>query len=222
MCLHLCCSDDVSDMGAIIRETAPPIAVAPEELARPVIGFRSLAAVALVACLSVLAALSGYAWRHRVDVSGFASHPKNLDPAVWRSVLTTAATPERKCPSSAPVVVLYVSRSCPHCLAELQRWSGLFRSNSPAIRCIGLAIVAAPVRASVSADWMPPGLSSMLLWDHDGTVAHALDIRLVPVAAYVTNRGAVVSRVVGEASDSVTNQHLVDLRIKSTGEGGAR
>jgi hypothetical protein len=60
----------------------------------------------------------------------------------------------------------------------------------------------------------------MLLWDHDGTVARALNVRLVPLAAYVTRQGVAVSRVVGEASDSLTRRHLLELHRISNGDGG--
>jgi hypothetical protein len=169
-----------------------------------------------------LVALCGYAWRHRVDLSDFERHPYAIQAAAWRSVLTVAATPERACPPSVPVVVIYVSRSCPHCQSELRRWSTLVRDDAPESHCIGLAIVAAPGKSSTSSDWLPRELASLLLWDHDGAIARALDVRLVPLAAYVTGKGIEVSRVVGEASESVTTQHLIDLRRISGGDGGAR
>lgn len=219
MPLHVHCRGDViADQE--IDEASHPTAAAPVPSARPAIGARIRATAVLVVCVGSLAALCSFAWNHRVDASSFDARPVKIDETAWRSVLTVAATAKRGCPPSVPVVVLYVSRSCPHCLAELERWAALVGTGGPEIACTGLAVVAVPNRGSSSTEWLPPELASMLLWDHDGTVARALNVRLVPLAAYVTRQGVAVSRVVGEASDSLTRRHLLELHRISNGDGG--
>jgi hypothetical protein len=56
--------------------------------------------------------------------------------------------------------------------------------------------------------------------DHDGVVARALNVRLVPLAAYVTGVGVVIAKVVGETSVEATTRRLADLdRIALAGTG---
>jgi hypothetical protein len=85
---------------------------------------------------------------------------------------------------------------------------------------VGVAVVAAPSRAISLPHWLPTELASTLLWDHDGTVARALDVRLVPLAAYVASKGVVIAKVVGETSEVLTNRHLADLRRTSDASRG--
>jgi hypothetical protein len=81
-------------------------------------------------------------------------------------------------------------------------------------------VVTAPAGDATTPDWLPQELRSTLLWDHDAAVAHALDVRFVPLAAYVTESGVTIARVVGETSDSSTALHLSELRRISNGERG--
>ena len=210
--------------GTVIDDLASPTAVAPDSPARPAFGvrIRTRAAVALLACVASLGSLGSYAWRHRVQASGLEAPPFKIDDAAWRSVLTVAAITEPSCPPSVPLVILYVSGSCLHCRAELLRWSNLVRSGKLEMPCIGLAVVAAPSKVNSPPHWLPAELTSRLLWDHDGTVARALKIRLVPFAAYVTSNGVVIARVVGEASEATTSRHLADLRRVSDADRGTR
>jgi hypothetical protein len=209
--------------GTVINDLASPTAVAPDSPARPAfdVRIRTRAAVALLACVASLGSLGSYAWLHRVGASELEAPPFKIDDAAWRSVLTVAATKEPSCPPSAPLVILYVSGSCFHCQAEIMRWSNLIRSGTPEMRCIGLAVVAAPRKANSPPHWLPAELTSRLLWDHDGTVARVLHVRLVPLAAYVTSTGVVITRVVGEASNEETTiRHLLDLRQISDADKG--
>jgi hypothetical protein len=166
----------------------------------------------IAACAAALAALSSFAWGHRVDPNELAQHRFKLPAPVWRSILSVTETTHRSCPPSVPVVVLYVSSTCQHCKEELRRWASLVRSGANALGCIGLVVSAAPGNSSAQDDWVPRELAPMLLWDHDRTVAHALDVRMIPLAAYVTNKGVVMSRAVGEASESITAKRLAELR----------
>lgn len=206
----------------IIDDSGSPIAAPPTSPARSAIGVRSRAraAVVVLASCASLGSLASYAWRHRVEASGLDAPPFRIENAAWRSVLTVAATREPSCPPSIPVVILYVSGSCVHCQAELRRWSNLVRSGAPQLSCIGLAVVAAPSKATSPPHWLPTEIASTLLWDHDGTVARALDVRLVPLAAYVTSKGVVIARVVGETSEVLTSRHLADLRRTSDASRG--
>jgi hypothetical protein len=210
--------------GSVIDESGPPTAAAPASPARragtaPV---RTRAGVLLLACLASLGWLGAYTWRHRVDTSALAGPPFKIADAAWRSVLTVAATTDRSCPPSVPVVILYVSSSCVHCQAELQRWASLVRNGALELSCTALTVVAAPDRGSAPKQWVPPELSSSVLWDYDRTVARALDVRLVPLAAYVTSKGIVTVRVAGEASEESTTGHLVELRRVSEAAKGGR
>ena len=186
------------------------------------IGARARAATVVLTAAAALAALSALAWGHRIDPHAFEQRRFKLPSATWRSVLSAAETPSRRCPAATPIVVLYVSSTCTHCAAELRRWAELVRTNSSALGCIGIVVSSAPNGADRSTKWLPTELVPMLLWDHDRSIARALDVRLVPVATYVTTKGVAISRVVGEASESSTGGHLADLRRISNREGGHR
>lgn len=207
---------------SIINDSGSPIAAPPTSPARSAIGVRARAratVVVLASCAS-LGSLGSYAWRHRIEASGLVAPPFKIENTAWRSVLTVAATREPSCPPSIPVVILYVSGSCVHCQAELGRWANLVRRGAPQLSCIGLAVVAAPGKATSPPHWLPTEIASTLLWDHDGTVARALDVRLVPLAAYVTSKGVVIAKVVGETSEVLTSRHLADLRRTSDASRG--
>jgi hypothetical protein len=182
---------------------------------------RTRATLALLAIIAALVALWRQSGRYRDDPYGLARPPFTLEGKAWRTVLTAASTKERSCPASVPVVALYVNASCPHCRAELLRWANLLRSGAPRVACIGIAVVAAPSRTQGATDWVPPELVPMLVWDHDGTVAAALQVRLVPVTAYVTKNAVVVARVVGEASEQSTLVRLDRLHQTSNDGRGA-
>jgi hypothetical protein len=194
---------------------------APDYPARPAFRWRNhaRAAVAFIACLSALGSVGSYAWHHRVEAAGLDASPFKIDVAAWRTVQAVAAGDPR-CPRSVPVVILYVSGSCVHCRAELARWSGLMRSANVAMSCIGLVVAAAPGNETAPATWLPAELARTLVWDHDHTIARALKVRLVPLAAYVTGAGIVIARVAGQASEASTIRRLGDLRRNAgTGTG---
>lgn len=181
-----------------------------------------MASIVFTACLGFAALFGMYQWRHRPDVGALDAPPFRIGDAAWRSVLTVATTTESSCPPSVPIVILYVSKSCVHCQAELARWAELVRTGAPQLSCIGLAVVATPSQSGAVADWLPRELAPMLLWDHDRTVARTLAARLVPLAAFVTSKGTVISRAVGEASTAATTGRLAALRRASNGDKGAR
>lgn len=210
--------------GCDIDGTRSTTAAAPGLPARPAFGgrIRARAAVAFVVCLTALGSLGSYAWRHRIQAAGLDASPFRIDVAAWRSVLTVAAARNPSCPPAVPVVILYVSGSCVHCRAELGRWSHLVRAGKEELRCTGLAVVAAPNSSASPAAWLPTELAATLLWDHDGAVARALHVRLVPLAAYVTSAGIVIAKVAGETSEASTSRHLVDLRRISDAGTGAQ
>jgi hypothetical protein len=202
------------------NDAVPATTVAPALPARPAVGARSRtrATVGLLAVIAALGTLWSQSSRYLDDPYGLARPPFKLEPKAWRSVLMVAATAEKSCPASVPVVMLYVNASCPHCREELRRWSSLLRSGAPQAACIGFAVVAASSRTQTRTDWIPRELVPQLLWDHDGTVAKALQVRLVPVTAYVTRNAEVIARVIGEASEQST---LVRLdRLNQTSKDG--
>ncbi|MFI5244207.1 MAG: hypothetical protein ACHQQR_03200 [Gemmatimonadales bacterium] len=199
------------------------MAAAPDFPARPAFRgrIRARAAVAFIVCLSALGSVGSYAWHHRVRAAGLDASPFKIDVAAWRAVLAITAT-DPSCPRSVPVVILYVSGSCVHCRSELARWSGLMRSANRAMSCIGLVVAAAPGNDPAPATWLPAELERTLVWDHDRTIARALNVRLVPLAAYVTGAGVVIARVAGEASETSTVRRLADLRHSSAAGTGVR
>jgi hypothetical protein len=208
--------------GRDIGQTRSPNAAAPGFPARPAFGLwvRARAAVAFIACLTALGSLGSYAWRHRLQAAGLGAAPFTLDPAAWRAVRSVAASDDPSCRRAVPVVILYVSGSCSHCRAELARWSRLVRDRTGELRCTGLAVVAAQDGGVSSEAWLPAELASTLLWDHDRAVARALNVRLVPLAAYVTGNGVVIASVAGESSEASTKLRLRDLRrISDAGTG---
>lgn len=183
---------------------------------------RALALVAITASVCALAAVGTFAWRHRVDASGLAAPPFKLAEPAWRSVLTVAAVSDRSCPASTALVILYVSSTCSHCKAELERWSKLVRTQSPQLSCVGIVVAAAPGRVAPPSSWLPKELSTSLLWDHDRDLAKELGVRLVPLAAFVTQEGVVISTAIGEASEDATARRLAELRRASVSTRGAR
>ncbi|HEY2850966.1 MAG TPA: hypothetical protein VGI97_13885 [Gemmatimonadaceae bacterium] len=161
---------------------------------------------------TVVAVLLGrYAWRHRVAVATRVTVPFALNDTAWRAVRSAARTAGKSCPPHAPVAILYVSRSCVHCKAELLRWAGLMHSGAPEVDCVSIAVVAPFAESSPADKWLPPEMQRALLWDRDGSIARALDARLVPVAAFVTSAGVVRARAVGESSGAATLERMRTL-----------
>ncbi len=198
-----------------------PIAAAPE-LARRAIGVRTrvVAGAVAIGCVAAVAWLGTYAWRHRIEPGALNAAPLKLGDEMWRSVLTVAGAPGQPCPPSTPVAILYVSRTCVHCEAELERWAQLVRRGAPQLTCIGIAVVAPFAKTASANDWLPPELAPMLLWDRDGSIARTLDARLVPLVAFTTDAGVVTARSVGESSEAATLRRLVELRRASDTERG--
>ena len=197
-------------------------AAAPERSARRAAGagLRTLASVLLLATAAAAGWLGSFAWRHRIAPALHDPVPFTLSDRVWRSVQSVARTTGKPCPPRVPAAVLYVSRSCVHCEAELERWAGLVRRGTAELSCVAIAVVA-PFAQNPAADgWPPPELARMLLWDRDGAIARALDARLVPVVAFVTSAGIVRARVVGESSEAATIERLRALHSLSTIESG--
>ena len=197
-------------------------AAAPDVSARRAAGIRtrSLAAAMLLAMVAGAGSLGAYTWRHRVAPLMHDPSPFPLGDAVWRSVRSVARTSGTSCPSRLAVAVLYVSRSCVHCEAELRRWAGLVRSGAPEIACVAIAVVAPHAGTSPANDWLPAELANALLWDRDGLIARALDARLVPLAAFVTPAGIVRVRAVGESSAAATLERFRTVRWLSNIEPG--
>lgn len=179
-----------------------------------------IAGALVIAGAAATAWLGSFAWRHRVAATAHVTPPFALDDSVWRSVRSVARTNGPSCPPSVPIAILYVSRSCVHCEAELHRWAGLVRSGAPELACVGVAVVAPFAQNSAANDWLPPELAHALQWDHGGSIARALDARLVPVAAFVTSAGVVRARAVGESSEAATVERFRSLRWISNVEPG--
>jgi hypothetical protein len=207
--------------GPDITIEESPIAAAPE-LARRAIGARTRAVAGAVA-VGIVAAIGSfgtYTWRHRIEPGALDAAPLKLGDAVWRSVLAVARAPGQPCPPSTPVAILYVSRTCVHCEAELERWAQLVRRGAPQLTCVGIAVVAPFAETASANDWLPSELAPMLLWDRGGSIARMLDARLVPLVAFTTGAGVVTARSVGESSEAATLQRLVELRRASETEHG--
>jgi hypothetical protein len=196
------------------------MATAPQFRARSPRGARRRAAAVLLAGAAAFAELGAYAWHHRIDVARSDADPVKLPAPAWRSLLTASATPEGRCTPSVPIAVLYVSRTCQHCQAELARWAAMVRRKAPPISCVGLVIVARPGDANVSADWVPPELSPMLLWDRNAEIASALGVRAVPLASYITPDGTEIAMALGEQSEAAIANHLLELHRSSRRLGG--
>jgi hypothetical protein len=203
-------------------DSRPQGAAAPERSARRAAGagLRAAAGALLIGAAAAMGSLGAYAWRHRIAPAARVATPFALDDTVWRSVRSVARTTGESCPPSVPVAVLYVSQSCVHCEAELERWAGLVRRGSAELACVAIAVVAPFTRVAVADGWPPPELAKMLLWDRDGSIARALDARLVPVAAFVTSAGVVHVRAVGESSEAATVERLRSLHWLSNIEPG--
>jgi hypothetical protein len=209
-------------MTARVSSSAAGNVVAPAFPARPRVraSSRTRATVALLAMIAALGAFWSQSYRYKDDPHGLARPPFSLAPGAWRSILAVAATTNALCPRPLPLVVLYVSASCPHCRAELRRWSHLLQS-APQADCIAFAVVAAPSTDQAPTGWIPSRLARTLMWDRDGRVARALQVRLVPVTAYVTPQGVAVARVVGEVSEQSALQQVHALLRASNDHRGA-
>lgn len=182
---------------------------------------RALAGALLVGAAVVAGSFGRYAWRHRIEAAARVTVPFALSDTVWRAVRSAAHTAGTSCPPHAPVAILYVSRSCAHCKAELLRWAGLMHNGAPEMDCVSIAVVAPFAELSPADTWLPTGMERTLLWDRDGSIARALDARLVPVAAFVSSAGVVRVRVIGESSEAATLERMRTLlwfsRIESGG-----
>ncbi|MGH7653386.1 MAG: hypothetical protein ACREN6_01865, partial [Gemmatimonadaceae bacterium] len=199
-------------------QESPQAAAAPERSARRAAGraARMAAAALLIAVAGSAAWLASFTWRHRVADAARDTAPFALSDSAWRLIRTVAKANGESCPPRVPVAVLYVSRSCVHCEAELERWAGLVRQRAGALACVGVAVVAPFAQRAGANDWPPAELAPVLLWDRDGSIGRALDARLVPVAAFVTSTGVVSVRSVGESSEAATLDRFRSLRSLST------
>ena len=208
--------------GPDITNQESPTAAAPECSARRAVGARTrgFAVAILIACIVAVGRLGTFAWRHRIAPGALDAAPFKLSDAVWRSVLTVARASGPSCPPSTPVAILYVSRTCVHCEAELGRWAHLVRSGAPQLSCVGIAVVAPFAGTAPSNDWLPSELAPLLVWDRDGSIARTLDARLVPLVAFTTTAGVVTARSVGESSEAATLERLAELRRASDTEQG--
>lgn len=206
-----------------VRPMRAEVAVAPAGRARRSAAgrMRALAVVLLAGAAAAASSLGWFAWRHRLAPAVRDRSPFPLDQNVWNSIRTVAREPRVPCTPPVPVAALYVSRSCTHCEAELRRWAAMIRSGAPEFNCVAVAVVA-PYADRSGDEWLPGELSQSLLWDRDGTVARALDARLVPLAAFVTSAGVVHARAVGESSESATLERLRSLSWFATIERGGR
>jgi hypothetical protein len=195
-------------------EVSPQAAAAPERSARRAAGraTRASAVALLIAVIASAGWLGAFAWRHRLADAARDTAPFALGDSAWRSIRTGAKASGESCPPHVPVAVMYVSRSCVHCEAELERWAGLVRRHAPELECIAVAVAAPFAQRSAANDWPPAELAPVLIWDRDGSIARALDARLVPVAAFVTSAGVVSVRSVGESSEAATLDRLRILR----------
>lgn len=199
-------------------------AVAPEGPARRAAAgrMRAFAGAMLIGATAAAGSLGWFAWRHRVTEATSHRTPFPLDGAAWKAVRSAAREHGTACPLPVPVAVLYVSRSCTHCEAETRRWAALIRNGSSQFNCVAIAVVAPAAQASPADAWLPAELAPALLWDRDGSIARALDARLVPVAAFVTSSGVVRERAVGEASEATTLERLRSLHWFANVERGGR
>lgn len=107
----------------------------------------------------------------------------------------------------APVAVIYVSQSCLHCKAELERWS----TTVGEVGMDKLWVVASSDSDIESLDWVPSPLRSRTVKDGDGSVAEALGVRLVPATFWIDDANVVQFVKVGQSSSAEILEKLYTI-----------
>ncbi len=105
-----------------------------------------------------------------------------------------------------PVIVLYVSSTCPHCHAELARLATNEALRRLSERGVPIVIIA-PVDSRRMREKLP-GLDVHALDDEDGAIRRRLSVRSVPAMLMFDSAGRVLTTQVGETSEKVSNAQL--------------
>ncbi len=108
-----------------------------------------------------------------------------------------------------PAIVVYVSRTCPHCHAELERWASLAGTEPGLLRAVDFTVVVAGAPTGTIGTLVPAVPGSRLLFDPDGRLGRALHLRYVPYVLYVDAAGIVRRTRSGEVPrDSIRRELL--------------
>lgn len=142
--------------------------------------------------------------RYRPPFSAAGASAWRPDGSVWR----VDGTLRR------PTVVLYVTWSCPHCRAELERWRKVL-ARGPVEPELAIWVVAEkPAPPELE---LPDALRVRVLRDRDAATARVLGIEVVPTTVSIAPGGTVVERVRGETSVERVRRLVERLRGTSAG-----
>jgi len=131
----------------------------------------------------------------------------NMAPLKDRnSQIVELAPAIRALAAGRPVIVLYVSPTCPHCHAELARLA-----TNPAFHSLSAGkarIVLVAPNASMTMRELLPDLDVVALDDSDGAIRRSLGVLSVPARLLFDQHGRLVGKQVGETSEIATSQQL--------------
>lgn len=143
--------------------------------------------LALLAAAAATLAWEGRSGAHRARALKPHPTPYRLAPKVLELI---AAPNEVLRPVSR--ALLFVSETCWHCRAELDRWTSIAIAHPQLFSAIEVVVITgAPLTRK---GFVPAELPHRHIYDREGAIAAAINVRVVPLVAFVSGDG-VVSRV---------------------------
>lgn len=117
------------------------------------------------------------------------------------------------------VVIFYGDPDCPHCRAELSRWSsgsGARLGRNPDLRIVVVARDRVGVLAGEAS-----GVVLDTLTDPSGELRDAMAVRAYPTTFFVDSRGVLRARHVGEFTDAGLDSGVASILAHPGAGGGA-
>ncbi len=163
--------------------------------------------------LALLAAVAaGLTWKAKSDaLRGRALKPHPTPYRLTSSVLELIAAPEEASQPSRPVsrALMFVSETCRHCRAELERWASVAIAYPQLFSEIEVVVITAvPLNRK---GIVPAALPHRHIYDKEGAIAAAVNVRVVPLVAFVSANGIVERVAVGQNSASQVVTWLANL-----------
>jgi hypothetical protein len=104
---------------------------------------------------------------------------------------------------------MFVSETCKHCRAELERWASIAVAHPQLFSEMEVVVITAvPLNRE---GIVPAALPHRHIHDNDGAIAAAVNVRVVPLIAFVSANGIVERVTVGQNSVSQIITWLANL-----------